>query len=299
MPHQNGLLQGYVNIQYPRIWYYGDVDKNDGVEALDAAIVLQYSVGIDPVLFAPLPWQTWRLITANVDASLTIDSYDAALILQYCVDIIEEFPADSRLDHQPPPASVRLLVNDNSLSIFACDNVFSLDLELPPVVTNTTVTSNFLWADNNSSSYKFAAASAQPLPSDQNIASFQLNRPVKAQEIRLNINGVSQQILLESADLPCATELYPVAPNPLLLHSGRTALGFAFALAQNGMVKLNIYNIKGQKVKSLIDQYYPAGEHQINWLGDNDNGKTVSSGVYFAAFQSGNYDSKRKFILLK
>lgn len=74
----------------PRL--YGDIDLNSAIESLDAALILQYHVGIDPTPFAPLPWLAWRISLADVDANQQVEAYDASLILQYYVGIINQFP---------------------------------------------------------------------------------------------------------------------------------------------------------------------------------------------------------------
>jgi hypothetical protein len=73
---------------------YGDLDNNGFVEAFDAGIVLQYTVGIDPAPFAPLPWLDWQLTGADVDGNDSVEAYDASLIMQYVVGIIGQFPVE-------------------------------------------------------------------------------------------------------------------------------------------------------------------------------------------------------------
>ncbi|MDP8323185.1 MAG: agmatine deiminase family protein [Candidatus Stygibacter australis] len=85
-PHEFALLQ-MINL--------GDLDENGAVEAFDAAILLQYVVGFDPLPeLDPLPWELARLMAADVDGSSDIDSYDASLIMQYFVGLISEFPVE-------------------------------------------------------------------------------------------------------------------------------------------------------------------------------------------------------------
>jgi len=73
----------------------GDLDEIGAVEAFDAAILLQYVVGFDPLPeLDPLPWEPARLMAADVDGSSDIDSYDASLIMQYFVGLITEFPVE-------------------------------------------------------------------------------------------------------------------------------------------------------------------------------------------------------------
>lgn len=74
----------------------GDVDANFRVQAYDAALTLQYSVGKDPLpQLDPLPWDNWRLQAANVDGVQGITANDAALILQYSAYIIDSFTGDT------------------------------------------------------------------------------------------------------------------------------------------------------------------------------------------------------------
>jgi hypothetical protein len=63
------------------------------IQSYDASIVLKYSVGLDPLpTIDPLPWETWRIKVASVDASPIINANDASLILKYSVGLITKFP---------------------------------------------------------------------------------------------------------------------------------------------------------------------------------------------------------------
>ena len=75
---------------------YGDVDLNGLVQAYDAALTLQYSVGMDPLPeIDTLPWAEWRKSLADVDGVAGISAFDATLILQYSVNLISDFPVES------------------------------------------------------------------------------------------------------------------------------------------------------------------------------------------------------------
>ncbi len=74
----------------------------------------------------------------------------------------------------------------------------------------------------------------------------------------------------------------------------------SFSLPHNESVNLNIYNTKGQLVKTVIDnEYLETGNHSIIWKGINDQGKTVGSGVYFYKLESENTSQTKKMLLLK
>jgi hypothetical protein len=72
-----------------------------------------------------------------------------------------------------------------------------------------------------------------------------------------------------------------------------------FSTAKDSKVSLKIYNIKGQLVKTLVNENLNAGTHQIVWKGKNNNNKSVSSGVYLYRLKSNKYVSVKKAILLK
>ena len=72
-----------------------------------------------------------------------------------------------------------------------------------------------------------------------------------------------------------------------------------FGLNKEEMVNITIYNVRGQKVKTLINHTIPAGQHQITWDGKDDNSRFVGSGVYFYKMETKDYRKVRKALLLK
>ncbi len=72
-----------------------------------------------------------------------------------------------------------------------------------------------------------------------------------------------------------------------------------FELKKTGFVTLEIYNVKGQKVRTLINSELDEGAHQVLWDGTEESGKTVTSGFYFYKLKSGQYASTKKMILMK
>jgi hypothetical protein len=72
-----------------------------------------------------------------------------------------------------------------------------------------------------------------------------------------------------------------------------------FDLPEPAYVKLQVFNLKGQLVKTLIEEDMNAGEQVVCWYGKNENNKLVSSGVYFYKLEAGEFSQTRKMILLK
>lgn len=73
----------------------------------------------------------------------------------------------------------------------------------------------------------------------------------------------------------------------------------AFNLPQRTTVAINIFNVRGQLVKSLVDNEYPAGEHKASWDGTDDRGTSQPSGVYFTQIETPGYRQVKRIMLLK
>lgn len=73
----------------------------------------------------------------------------------------------------------------------------------------------------------------------------------------------------------------------------------SFEIAENGETEVEIFNVKGQKVKTLIKKQLVAGNHSIVWNGKNDNDTQVASGMYFYIVSVNNSQKINKMIMLK
>jgi hypothetical protein len=74
---------------------------------------------------------------------------------------------------------------------------------------------------------------------------------------------------------------------------------FNFELPFNSKVNITIYNILGQKVKTLSDDFWTVGIHSIKWDGRNESGDALSSGMYFYRMQAGDFLKTQKMVLLR
>lgn len=73
----------------------------------------------------------------------------------------------------------------------------------------------------------------------------------------------------------------------------------SFSIPDETKVDLSIYNIKGQKIKSLLNDQIEAGEHSIVWNGEDASGKKVASGIYFYKLKTQTKTHIKKMLLLK
>jgi hypothetical protein len=98
----------------------------------------------------------------------------------------------------------------------------------------------------------------------------------------------------EPATPVIATALSGNYPNPF---NPETTISYSVKDKQN--VRLEIYNLKGQKVRTLVQETKSAGTYQVKWDGTDDQAQKVTSGVYLYRMQAGDYTSVRKMIMLK
>ncbi len=98
----------------------------------------------------------------------------------------------------------------------------------------------------------------------------------------------------EHQTLPRKFALYKNYPNPF---NPRTTI--RFELAKTATVKLSIYNMLGQKIKTLVDGTIEAGYQKAVWNGTNESGQAVSSGLYLYSLESGNKRLTQKMLLVK
>ena len=91
-----------------------------------------------------------------------------------------------------------------------------------------------------------------------------------------------------------ATALNNNYPNPF-----NPVTNISYSIKEAGIVTLEVYNVKGQLVRTLVNDVKETGNYTSTWNGTDNSNKSVSSGVYFYKMKSGNYSSTKKMILMK
>jgi len=91
--------------------------------------------------------------------------------------------------------------------------------------------------------------------------------------------------------LPLISKNYPNPFNPFTT--------IEFSIPATGRAKVAVYNIRGQRVRDLLDSLLDRGHHKLIWDGKDNSNRNVSSGIYFFKLDSGNRYSIRKAMLMK
>jgi hypothetical protein len=99
----------------------------------------------------------------------------------------------------------------------------------------------------------------------------------------------SPKIAGEHSQAPSDFELSQNYPNPF-----NPVTQISYTLLQNSHVRLEVYNILGQKVATLVDEYQQAGQKTVNW-----EAKDLSSGIYFYKLTADDFTATKKMVLAK
>ena len=103
--------------------------------------------------------------------------------------------------------------------------------------------------------------------------------------------GIEDNSVLGNATTFVLNQNFPNPFNP--------TTNIAFNLTKSSQVSLVVYNILGEKVKTLVNQKMVAGPQSITWDATNDHGAKVSSGIYFYKLKSAEGQLQKKMLLIK
>ena len=267
----------------------GDVQGNGIVDAGDASLVLQYVVDARTL-------NEVQLAAADVSGDDQVLANDASFILQFVVGLIDQFPAEeessSAFASKSSPSQLSFgesMRDGDRLSIpVQLTNVqgevtaaqFTVRFD-PAVLTVEEVAaslpSNWTIVDHASASngvLKVAMAGVKSIGAGH-IATltFQTagNAPVHLTGSGI-VNAGSRKSLgdISTAKTPSTTTLNSNYPNPF---RGTTTI--SYGIPSSGQVLLEVYNVTGQKVATLVNQKQGAGTHQVNF-----NAAELASGMY-------------------
>ena len=141
------------------------------------------------------------------------------------------------------------------------------------------------------------------LQSGQNVIEFRniINQDRAASFVRWQLKDVALWKPF-SAKLAAGTRLLSKLPNGLgdpFPTPFNSAVTIPFALAEAGTIRLAVYNLMGQQVRVLADEWMDAGAHRVRWDGRTDAGVEAASGVYWAVLQAGADVQTAKLVLVR
>ncbi|MYC72642.1 MAG: PQQ-binding-like beta-propeller repeat protein [Gemmatimonadetes bacterium] len=119
--------------------------------------------------------------------------------------------------------------------------------------------------------------------------------PVSPTDIALDISHpTSISTPPTTPTIPTTSSLSPNFPNPF-----NASTQIAYDIASPGPVRLTIYNILGQPVRTLVNQFQPAGSYQVRWDARDQRGTALAAGVYLVRLHYPGGEQTRRLLLLK
>ncbi|RMD95494.1 MAG: T9SS C-terminal target domain-containing protein, partial [Calditrichaeota bacterium] len=302
---------------------HGDVDENGQIQAFDASLILKYLVGI--LAFTPQ-----QKINADVTLDQSISTLDASLILQFVVGLIDTLPFTpptnivmASAEITMPEVSIQSgrmvevpIQYDNSKNLLGFDGVISFDpknLELKEINWPDSIV-DFAFRENPENGLLHFAAIGE-LPQNGALATlkfqikehFEGETTISLKQLRLNEGPIQENVAEtvisnipvstgeENDTIPSRTDLHQNYPNPF---NPETTI--EYELARPGHVRLTIYNLLGQRIQTLVDEWQPAGKYRVKWDGRGERGaKSVASGVYVVELKDGEKMQRRKLLVIR
>ncbi len=135
-------------------------------------------------------------------------------------------------------------------------------------------------------------------PNDYYYLQIRTTEPLEIGNIEFTETNYGEFLVSSSDNIvssPTIADLHQNYPNPF---NPNTTI--SFSLHKAGKVKLNVFNIKGQRVQNLIDEKYQAGNWSIEWNGKDKFDNNVASGIYFFQLKvDEKFNAAKKGLLLK
>lgn len=106
--------------------------------------------------------------------------------------------------------------------------------------------------------------------------------------VRVTIDNTTTPVI------PTVTQLNNIYPNPF-----KSLTRISYNTAKSQKVSIDVYNVLGQKVRSLISDHKNAGTYHIDWNGKDRSGRPCSAGIYYIKMSAGEYQSTHKIVIIR
>ena len=95
-------------------------------------------------------------------------------------------------------------------------------------------------------------------------------------------------------NIPFDYHLFQNYPNPF---NPQTTI--SYQLSEAGMVQISIYDLKGERVRTLVNSHKPAGKYSVSWDGCDSRKVRLSTGVYLIKMKANEFSASRKVLLVQ
>ncbi len=267
---QLGFLEGTISVDT------GEVDLSQATLTIDDQVISPNSEG----------FYQFANYEGTYGISVTVDGYST---FYGDVTILpnETVTADFNLVYLEAPTDLSYDIVSNVMTLnwdfspnddFIQFKIFRQVLDFPYSLVATTVENSYIETINPALNYSFYI-----------IAEYNNGESSASNEIHIApVSG-------ENPDVPVLDyRLEQNIPNPF-----NPITKINYALKDNAHVLLEVFNIKGQKIKTLVNSLKSSGNHTTIWNGTDDQSMSVSSGIYYYKMKTGENVRLRKMLLMK
>jgi hypothetical protein len=307
-------------------YFPGDSSLDYCVDQTDVMYILEECIGNEYFL-------NCQIINADVSLNGTVSALDAAIVNSYLEGTIDCLPNTEILSQlepslHPVPSEIIAYPTEQlsvPLCFEECEDVLSFELVLSyeSEVINVSdlnlriVPGNWQYAYcYDSSQIRIAAAGTSPLFQSVTVGNLNLSFVentafdstfISVVSLTINEDYISyygdMAIIYnqntpneESLEIPTSFSHYP---NPFSASNGQNLTFMISSKDIEENVSLSIYNLKGQKVKTIEQGYVPRGLNSFTWDGKTNSGSKAASGVYFYKYSSSKRNKTGKILIVK
>jgi parallel beta-helix repeat protein len=307
----------------------GDVSLNGQIQAYDASLILKWGVDSTTNHLNAI-----QLQAADVTGNGAVSSLDASFILQYVVGLVGTFPVDSASTAAPSmvallksTAMAQASIDGGSvergnqvtvnLSVSGLKGLRGADIalsynkdQLTPVSVKATQATGSSLIESSMKNGVIRISMASSAAFDAEGALFQItfqagddirgdvNSHIAFSQFTVNekdMKSLTSDGILKIKGKPTTFGLSQNYPNPF-----NPSTTVSYQVPDDGQhVKIAVYSLTGQLVRTLVDADQRAGEYNVVWNGRNDFGQQVSTGIYFFRMMANNFVSVKKMLLVK
>ena len=308
-PAVTDILGGIFEHQVQRL--AGDVNEDGTISSYDASLVLQHTVYM-------LSLNSMQQKIADVSGNEEVRAFDGALILRRAAGIITTFPVGDNIVYPKragrsltPKGRILLVRNQKfqekiiyELRLEGAEHVIAGQWKIGynpeqlvfAGIQGTEWTQEYMMeAKAEEGIIHIAMAGPTSLEGNGALLYLQFEgEGLPEGEVRV-IHAIlnEEEMDVESA-IPDVFALSPNYPNPF-----NPLTTIKYQLPEDVHVRISIYNILGQKVRSLVNGDMQAGYYSVEWDSRDGRGIHVASGIYFYRIEAGTFVQTRKMLLIK
>ncbi len=312
--HSLGLIQLDINQQYA-----ADADKSGLIQTYDAALIAQHAVGLPPMansrvsewLFNPTEKNLNNVIT-----DVTNENFTGVIIgnvhggwshSEIYKKKTHLYPKMVKMKQLDIGTEVLFYVENNK-------NIISMDVEVVfddryvefAALERTSISENFSILKNVEAN-RLITGMYSVVPTNQPGELLRITFKKKNNDYKNNTIQVIKLIINNKVYLNTTNELendlnsekpyfklYQNYPNPF-----NSSTFIRYDVLKAGFGEIKIYNIFGQKIRTLVRRQVSKGYYETMWDGKDDEGEIVASGVYFYQLNINNFKSIKKLLMIE